>query len=93
MNVPKGLLRGFGKNAARVKATETEADRLGLKLSWAAGYDPRAAIPFWERFYKAVPSGLPIFRTHPGLTARKRLVEEVVAELSKTAIPVSAPAS
>jgi hypothetical protein len=87
MKVPTGLLRGFGKNAARVKATEAEADRLGLRLSWAAGYDPRAAIGFWDRFYKVVPSGLPIFQTHPGLSARKRLVEEVVADLGRQGPP------
>src|SRR3546814_14555453 len=27
----EGLLRGFGKNASRVRATEEEADRLGIK--------------------------------------------------------------
>lgn len=92
LKVPKGLLRGFGKNAARVKATEIEADRLGLKLSWAAGYDPAAASGFWDRFYRAVPSGLPIFRTHPGLSARKRLVSEVVAELrGQSPPPVASP--
>src|SRR3546814_19959489 len=47
----EGLLRGFGKNASRVRATEEEADRLGIKLAWAAGYGVSAAIPYWRRYY------------------------------------------
>ena len=83
--VPTGIFRSFGKNAARVKATEMEADRLGLKLSWAAGYDIGTAPLFWKRFYDAVPGGLQIFRTHPGLKARQRVVSEVIAEVGAEA--------
>jgi hypothetical protein len=78
--VPQGMLREFGKNAARVLATEEEADRLGIKLAWAAGYDVSTAIPFWRRFY-AKYDGPRLFRTHPSLLARERLIRETLAEL------------
>jgi hypothetical protein len=78
--VPKGLLRGVGRNADRIRATEEEADRLGLKLAWAAGYDPAAAIPFWRRYYARF-DGPQLFRTHPSLPARERLIRQILAEL------------
>jgi hypothetical protein len=78
--VPTGFLRGFGKNASRIRATEEEADRLGIKLAWAAGYDVSAAIPFWRRFYAKYDSPQ-LFRTHPGLRARERLIAETIAGL------------
>jgi len=31
------------------RSQETEADYIGLKLMAKAGYDPREAVPFWER--------------------------------------------
>lgn len=81
--VPSGILRNFGKNASRVLRTEEEADRLGIKLAWAAGYDVSAAAPFWQRLYAKydpIPTPKP-FRTHPTLSARKRIIEETIAEL------------
>ncbi|MDB5667983.1 MAG: hypothetical protein JWL74_933, partial [Alphaproteobacteria bacterium] len=80
-NVPRGLLRGIGKNASRVRATEEEADRLGIRLAWAAGYDVSAAIPFWRRFYARYDTVPQLFRTHPGLRAREKLISETIAEL------------
>lgn len=80
-NVPRGLLRGFGKNASRVRSTEEEADRLGLRLASAAGFDVSAAIPFWRRFYRLY-DGPQLFRTHPTLGARERIIEETLAELA-----------
>ena len=77
----EGLLRGFGKNASRVRATEEEADRLGIKLAWAAGYDISAAIPYWRRYYSQYATLPQIFRTHPSLGARERLIREVIASL------------
>lgn len=81
--VPHGILRNFGKNAARVRATEEEADRLGIKLLWAAGYNVNAAIPFWRRLYaKYDPIPIPkLLRTHPSLGARERMIAEVIREL------------
>ncbi|WP_324749085.1 M48 family metallopeptidase [Sphingomonas sp. LY54] len=77
--VPRGLLRHFGKNASRVKATEIEADRLGLRLAWAAGYDISAAVPFWRRYAARV--GPHFATTHPGLKAREKIIAETIAEL------------
>lgn len=79
--VPRGLLRGFGKNASRVRETEEEADRLGLRLAWAAGYDVEAAIPFWRRYYEKYDAPLQLFRTHPSLAAREAIAAQVIAEL------------
>ena len=80
----RGFLRGFGKNASRVRVTEEEADRLGIKLAWAAGYKVSAAIPFWRRFYKQF-DGPQLFRTHPSLEARERLTWATIAELKASA--------
>jgi hypothetical protein len=90
--VSGGILRGLGKGASQIRATEEEADRLGLKLAWAAGYDITAAIPFWRRFYAAQGIQLRLFRTHPGLRARQRFVEETVAELKRQPPPPAASA-
>ncbi len=76
-----GLFRSFGKNASRVRKTEEEADRLGIRLTWAAGYDVTAAIPYWRRYYAKYDRLPQLFRTHPSLGARERLIREVIAEL------------
>ena len=47
---------------------ESEADRIGLHYMARAGYNPEAAVGFWERFSEAMggKSGTPAFlRTHP----------------------------
>lgn len=48
--VQRGLLGNFGRNARLIRATEAEADRLSVYLLERAGYDPAAAVRFWERF-------------------------------------------
>ena len=51
------------------RAQELEADRMGLYLMAMAGYDPRQAIPFWNRMEAASSGGQrpPEFlSTHPG---------------------------
>lgn len=80
--VPKGgPFRAFGKNASRVWKTEAEADRFGLQLMWAAGYDVEAAIPFWQRLYRKYDSLPQIWRTHPSLPVRTRIARETIASL------------
>jgi Zn-dependent protease with chaperone function len=82
--VPHGILRNFGSNAAKVRATEEEADRLGIKLLWAAGYNVNAAIPFWRRLYSTFdPIPIPkLMRTHPSIGAREGMISEVIREIA-----------
>ena len=81
--VPKGGIgRAFGKNAKRVWRTEAEADRFGIRLMAAAGYDVQAAIPFWRRYLGKYDFFPQIFRTHPSLPAREKITREAIAALS-----------
>lgn len=50
---------------------EAEADRLGLIFMAMAGYDPRAAIPFWQRMGQQDRVNIPeLLSTHPSNDAR-----------------------
>ncbi|MGM0412655.1 MAG: M48 family metallopeptidase [Pseudomonadota bacterium] len=61
------------------RANELEADRLGLIYMARAGYDPRAAVEFWERFQAAKGEGgaPPAFlSTHPPDAQRIRALRK-----------------
>jgi len=65
------------------RAQESEADRLGLIYMAKAGYDPRAAIPFWERMGQAArgrPSPPEFLSTHPSHGTRIRQIEQWLPE-------------
>ncbi len=49
------------------RSQESEADHIGLHYAAKAGYDPHAAITFWQKMAKAsAGSNVPVFlRTHP----------------------------
>ena len=60
---------------------ESEADRIGLVYMAKAGYDPREAIPFWERMGAAGRGSPPEFlSTHPGYKTRIRNLRKWMPE-------------
>jgi predicted Zn-dependent protease len=62
---------------------ESEADRIGLRYMARAGYEPEAAIPFWERMGQAAQgkSRPPEFlSTHPSGETRIRQIREWLPE-------------
>jgi len=63
---------------------ETEADQYGLIFSAIAGYDPREAIPFWQRMSTAGGASPPEFlSTHPSDATRLKKLEKFIPEAMK----------
>jgi predicted Zn-dependent protease len=63
---------------------ETEADQYGLIFSAMAGYDPREAIPFWQRMSEAGGGSPPEFlSTHPSDETRLRKLNQFTPEALK----------
>lgn len=63
---------------------ETEADQYGLIFTAMAGYDPREAIPFWERMSAAGGGSPPEFlSTHPSDETRLRKLQQFIPEALK----------
>jgi predicted Zn-dependent protease len=58
------------------RAQESEADHIGLVYMAKAGYDPREAIPFWERMGKSGGGAPPEWlSTHPSHGTRVRQLQ------------------
>jgi predicted Zn-dependent protease len=70
-----GALMPFGRKQ------ESEADHLGLIFMAMAGYDPKAAVPFWERM-AAGGGGKPpeILSTHPSDATRIANLNKLMPE-------------
>lgn len=61
------------------KDFELEADRLGTRIAWQAGYDPRLGAQFFDR----IPDpGDRFLGTHPPNAARKQTVDRVMDQLA-----------
>ena len=79
---------GIGTNVAVLlpysRVQESEADQIGLILMAKAGYDPREAIPFWQRMNQEGGSRPPEFlSTHPAPQTRINDLQELIPEAMK----------
>jgi Zn-dependent protease with chaperone function len=83
MTNSEGLLASFGFRAGTFWHREEEADRLGLRLMAAAGYDLAAAIPFWRRYLGKYDWYPQLFRSHPSLAARENIVREEIEAIGR----------
>lgn len=70
--IARGLLSHFGKNATAIRATEREADHVGLYMMARAGFDITAAPAFWRRYGRATDLGIFSDPTHPRWRERER---------------------
>jgi predicted Zn-dependent protease len=64
---------------------ESEADRIGLILMAKAGYDPREAIPFWQRMNQQGGGSRPpeFLSTHPAPETRISQIQALIPEAMK----------
>lgn len=79
------LAYGVGANVGVLlpysRQHESEADRIGLTLMARAGYDPRTAVPFWERMRNTSGPRPPEFlSTHPAPETRIEGIERYLPE-------------
>lgn len=79
-------LYGFGATVGFIlpwgRSQESEADHIGLILMAKAGYDPAAAVAFWQRMAKASQGGKPpeFLSTHPSDETRIAQIKEWLPE-------------
>lgn len=76
-----GLLPGFGKNGAAIRASELAADRLSVYLLALAGYRPADAITFGTESGRANDYGILSDRTHPDWRTRVAAIRAEVARV------------
>lgn len=71
---------GYGRALPYARKQETQADEMGLMLAAAACYDPREAVPLWQRMEKLAGSGgQPEFAsTHPNPGTRIQSLEALM---------------
>ena len=90
----QGLLGAYGVNVSLPfnRKQESEADYVGLRLMAQAGYDPREAVPFWERMsgcprqmigkvcFRSQQSIPEFLSTHPSDLTRINQIESWLSE-------------
>lgn len=86
---------GVGVSLPFGRSQESEADHIGLRLMAQAGYDPREAVPFWERMsgcprqlidkacFRAKQNIPEFLSTHPSDTSRIDQIEAWIPEAMK----------
>lgn len=71
---------GYGYLLPYARKHETEADNIGLMLAAAACFDPREAVPLWERMSEASGGQAPpeFSSTHPNPGTRIQTLESLM---------------
>ena len=87
----RGLFGGYGSKTGAVRETERAADRLAYYLVNRAGYDIRAAEPFWNRLHRGPAAGTSARSAHPDLASRiadyRRAAADIAAGVRADASP------
>lgn len=100
-----GAMSAYGVGVAlpNSREQETEADFIGLQLMAKAGYDPREAVPFWERmsgcprkmigkFCFRTQNAVPEFlSTHPSDVTRINQIEAWIPQAMRFYHPETSP--
>lgn len=64
------------------RASENEADQIGIELAAKAGFDPRAAITLWQKMGKVGGSAPPEFMsTHPSDQTRQQRLGQLAPKM------------
>ena len=82
------ILAASGITLATLKFSrlnETEADRLGLIIAAMAGYNPEAAVPFWQRMGEksSLKTTHDWFSTHPSNANRISNIKQFIPEAKR----------
>lgn len=89
----RARLKASGRSWSKVQATEREADRLSVWLLANAGYDPQAAVRFFERWGPKFDLGLFATPDHDGWKTRVRTVSAEIETMRSLQISRSGAAN
>ncbi|MDE5602352.1 MAG: M48 family metallopeptidase, partial [Helicobacter sp.] len=62
------------------RAHELEADKLGILLVQKAGYNPQAALRFWQKMSEDGNKGSDFFSTHPSDSKRIEAIQNLLKD-------------
>lgn len=63
------------------RASESEADRIGIELAARAGYNPHAAVSLWQKMGALGSSGPEFLSTHPSPDNRQQALEALIPQM------------
>ncbi len=79
-----GVVANVGAILPFSRLHESEADKMGLVFSALAGYDPREAVPFWQRMAAQGGQKPPVFlSTHPEDNKRIKDLQDFMPQALK----------
>lgn len=75
----EAVMAGLGMGGlAFSRQHESEADELGLYMAADAGFDPRTAIPLWERMSAGSEGSIEFLSTHPSGSTRIERLQQIM---------------